>query len=100
MLVGRVKWISGLTTAWRELGPYAAIALQLPGGTLIVVSLWNVSAHPALTVQSMPVILQHRPGLFAHVRRARAIVLALLPTVVLSGSTLLPGLHPLLDSRR
>jgi hypothetical protein len=85
MLVGRVKWISGLTTAWRELGPYAAIALQLPGGTLIVVSLW---------------ILQHRPGLFAHVRRARAIVLALLPTVVLSGSTLLPGLHPLLDSRR
>jgi len=77
MLVRRVNWISGLTTALRELAPYAALALQLPGGTLIVASLW---------------ILQHRPWFFAHVRRGLAIVLALLPAVVLSGSTLLPGL--------
>jgi len=76
MLVARVKWMSGLTTAWRALGPYAAIALLLPGGTLIVVSVW---------------ILQHRTWFFADVRRSLAIVLALLPAVVLSGSTLLPG---------
>jgi len=37
-------------------------------------------------------ILQHRPWLFAHVQRSLAIVLALLAPVVLSGSTLLPGL--------
>jgi hypothetical protein len=67
ILVARVKWMSGLTTAWRELGRYAAIAPLLPGGTLIAVSLW---------------ILQHRPWFFAHVRRGLAIALALLPTVV------------------
>jgi hypothetical protein len=65
MLVARVKWISGLTTAWRELAPYAAIALQLPGGTLIVASLW---------------VLRHRPWFFAHVRRGLAVALALLST--------------------
>jgi hypothetical protein len=68
---------SVFTTALRELGPYAAIALLLPGGTLIAASLW---------------ILQRRPWSFAHVRRGLAIVLALLSTVVLSGSTLLPSL--------
>jgi hypothetical protein len=77
MLVARVNWISGVTTASRELGPYAATALLLPGGTLIVASLW---------------ILQHRPWFFAHARRGLSIALALLATVVLSGSTLLPGL--------
>jgi len=77
MLVARVNSISGVKTALRELGPYAAIALLLPGGTLIVASLW---------------IWQHRPWFFAHARRGLAIVLALLATVVVSGSTLLPGL--------
>jgi quinol monooxygenase YgiN len=75
MLVARVKWISGLITAWRELAPYAAIAL-LPGGTLIVASLW---------------ILQLRPWFFGRVRRGLAILLALLPTVALPGSTLIPA---------
>ena len=54
MMVARVKWISGLTAALRELAPYAAIALQLPGGALIVTSLW---------------ILQRLPWLFAQARR-------------------------------
>jgi hypothetical protein len=31
ILVARVKWMSGLTTAWRELGRYAAIAPLLRG---------------------------------------------------------------------
>ena len=77
MLVIRINWVGGVKTALRELAPYAALALQLPGGTLIVASLW---------------ILQHRPWFFAHVRRGLAVVLALLATLVLSGSTLLPGL--------
>jgi hypothetical protein len=58
-LVRRVY--DGLVAALRELGPHAAIALLLPGGTLIVASLW---------------ILQHRPWFFAHVRRGLAVVLA------------------------
>lgn len=77
MLVERLKWIGGLTTAWRELGPYAAIALLLPGGTLIVISLW---------------VLQRRPWYFARVRRGLPILVALLATVIVSGSTLAPGL--------
>ena len=76
-MVARMKWISALTTSWRELGPYAAIALLLPGGSLIVVSLW---------------ILQRRPWLIARVGPGRAVVLALLATVVVSRSALLPGL--------
>ena len=78
MLSARRKWINGLTRSWRELGPYAAIALLLPGGTLIVVSLW---------------ILQYRPWLFTHARRGLAVALALLAPVAVSGSTLLTVLH-------
>jgi hypothetical protein len=74
MLVTRLNGL--LTTALGELGPYAAVALLLPGGTLIVASLW---------------IAQRRPGSFPHVRRGLAIALAVVPALVLSGSTLLPG---------
>jgi len=77
MLVARVNWIRGITTTLRELGPYVATALLLPGGTLIVATLW---------------LFRHRPWFVAHARRGLAIVLALLATVVISGSTLLPGL--------
>jgi len=76
ILVTRVKWMGGVALALRELVPYAAMALLLPGGTLIVTSLW---------------ILRLRPWFFAHLRRGLAIVLALLPTVVVSGSALEPG---------
>ena len=76
MLVARVNWISGVTTALHELGPYAAIALLLPGGTVTVASLW---------------ILQHRPWLFAHVQRSLAIVLALRISKVIDISTASTG---------
>jgi len=34
------SWISRLQAPVRDLGPYAAIALTLPGGTLVALSLW------------------------------------------------------------
>lgn len=78
MLVSRFNWMSRLTAALRELGPYAAIGLALPGGTLIVASLWA---------------LRHRPWFAAHARRLLAIVLALGATIMISGCTFLPGLQ-------
>ena len=78
MLVTSVKWKGRLITALRELGPYAAIGLVLPGGTLILASLWA---------------LRHRRWLVDHARRTLAIVLVLAVTVAL-GCVLLPGLKP------
>jgi hypothetical protein len=46
----------------RALGPYAAIELLLPGGSLIALSLW---------------VLRHRAWLKGRVRRAIALVPAL-----------------------
>jgi len=36
MSSSRITWLSKLATALRGLGPYVAIALVVPGGTLIV----------------------------------------------------------------
>jgi len=78
MLILRVNWRSHLTAALRELGPYAAIGLVLPGGTLILASLCA---------------FRHRRWFVAHVRRTLAIVLALGASVIVPGCTLLPGLQ-------
>lgn len=40
MLLPRVNWITRLGSPIRGLGPYAAIELLVPGGSLIVLSLW------------------------------------------------------------
>ena len=40
MLLPRTHWIMRLTGVLRALGPYAAIELLLPGGTLIAVAVW------------------------------------------------------------
>ena len=40
MLLPRVNWITRLGGPIRGLGPYAAIELLVPGGSLIVLSLW------------------------------------------------------------
>lgn len=77
MLVSHVNWRSRLTTALRELGPYAAIGLVLPGGTLILASLWA---------------LRHRRWLLAHAHRRLAIVLVLGVAVIVLGCAILPGL--------
>ena len=50
---GRMR---GLTTTVRELGPYAAIALILPGGSLIALGLWTVQ-HRARIAASLPRLL-------------------------------------------
>jgi hypothetical protein len=78
MLVSRINWMSRLTRALRELGPYAAIGLVLPGGTLLLGSLWA---------------FRHRRWFVAHTRLMLAIVLALGTSMILPGCTFLPALQ-------
>lgn len=78
MLVSRFSWMSRLTAELRELGPYAAIGLALPGGALIFASLWA---------------FRHRPWFATHARRLLAIVLALGVTIMIPGCSFLPGLQ-------
>ena len=78
MLFSRVNWMSRLTTALRKLGPYAAIGLVLPGGTVLLASWWA---------------FRHRPWFATHARRLLAIVLALGATIMISGCTFLPGMQ-------
>jgi hypothetical protein len=75
MSLPRVSWLSRLALPMRELGPYAAIALLLPGGSLIAVSLWA---------------LRHRSWL---TNRARVLALAALPGAMLPGWWWLPAVH-------
>jgi hypothetical protein len=49
---GRARWAAwfGLAIAGlKELGPYAAIEIILPGGTLIALALWLYRRHRART---------------------------------------------------
>jgi hypothetical protein len=66
MLAFRTHWIARLRTGLHELGPYAAIALALPGGTLLLVSLW---------------VFRHRRWMLAQLRFtvAKRLVRMLLP---------------------
>lgn len=73
VLVPRLNWIGRFATALRELGPYAVIEL-LPGGTLILVSLW---------------VFRNRPWFAARARRGLATVLALGASLMVSGCTAL-----------
>ena len=49
------SWINRLARTLRALGPYGAIELVLPGGTLVVLSLWAI---------------RHRSWLIERARRA------------------------------
>jgi hypothetical protein len=42
MLLPRPHWIMRLPSLLRALGPYAAIELLLPGGTLIAIAVWAI----------------------------------------------------------
>jgi len=64
MLLPRVNWISRLATPLRQLGPYTAIELLLPGGSLIALSLWTY---------------RHRAWFIARARRTLATLFALIP---------------------
>lgn len=57
---GSRSWRVRLTRPMRELGSYAAIALMLPGGSLIALTLW---------------MLRHRTWLAARTRRGLSAML-------------------------
>jgi len=78
MLAFRTHWIARLRTGLHELGPYVAIALALPGGTLLLASLWA---------------FRHRRWILAQAQRTLIIVSALGARLIVPGSTLAPRLH-------
>jgi hypothetical protein len=78
MLVPRVNWMRRLTTELRELGPYAALGLVLPGGSVILASLWA---------------FRHRRWFLAHAHRTLIIVLTVGAGAVVRGRTLPPSLQ-------
>jgi uncharacterized membrane protein len=48
--VGRTSRLSVAVRPWlRELGPYTAIALLLPGGSLIALAAWALRRRPLVT---------------------------------------------------
>ncbi len=57
MVLPRINWVIRLAGAARALGPYAAIELLLPGGSLIALSVW---------------VFRHRSRVAARVRRVFA----------------------------
>ena len=69
--VGRTSGLS-LAEKLRELGPYAAIALVLPGGSLIALAAWT---------------FRHRPHTTAHLGRLLVIVAAFGAALILPGNT-------------
>ncbi len=63
-MLARIGWITRLGGPIRGLGPYAAIELLVPGGSLIVLSL---------------LAFRHRAWLIAQLRRRLATFAALIP---------------------
>jgi len=54
MLIPRLNWIGRFATALRELGPYAVIGLAVPGGILILVSVWAFRHRPWFAARARP----------------------------------------------
>ena len=50
MQLHRLLWTDRLVVSIRQLGPYAAIELALPGGSLIALALWAARHHPMATL--------------------------------------------------
>jgi hypothetical protein len=50
MQLHRLLWMDRLVGSIRQLGPYAALELALPGGSLIALALWATRHHPMSTV--------------------------------------------------
>ena len=51
MMIARATWITRLAAPVRGLGPYAAIELILPGGSLIALSLWAIRHRAWVTTR-------------------------------------------------
>ena len=45
MQLHRLLWMDHLVGSMRELAPYAALGLALPGGSLIALALWAARHH-------------------------------------------------------
>jgi hypothetical protein len=50
MQLHRLLWMDRLAGSIRQFGPYAALELALPGGSLIALALWAARHHPMATV--------------------------------------------------
>ena len=50
MQLHRLLWMDRFVGSIRQLGPYAALGLALPGGSLIALALWAARYHPMATV--------------------------------------------------
>ena len=61
--------VTAIAASLRELGPYAAIGLVVPGGSLIALAMW---------------IYRHRAHTARHLSRVLVIVLALAAALVFS----------------
>ena len=52
MVPTRINWIVRLAGALRALGPYAAIELLIPGGTLIALAVWAYRNRQSLLARA------------------------------------------------
>jgi hypothetical protein len=52
MFLPRMNWIVRVAGALRTLGPYAAIELLLPGGTLIALAVWAFRNRSRLSARA------------------------------------------------
>lgn len=50
MQLHRLLWMDRFAGSIRQLGPYAALELALPGGSLIALALWAARHHPMTNV--------------------------------------------------
>ncbi|HET9391157.1 MAG TPA: efflux transporter outer membrane subunit [Steroidobacteraceae bacterium] len=79
-----MQWMTWSIAGLRELGPYAAVELVLPGGSIIAVLMWLYRRHRK----------QHPRANRALVRRAGAVAAAAVSTVLLAACASTHGLAP------
>ena len=63
MLASRTHWIARLKTGLHGLGPYVAIGLALPGGTLLLASLWAFRHRRWILAQAQRTLIILTPRL-------------------------------------
>jgi hypothetical protein len=62
MQLHRLFWMDRLVGTMRELAPYAAVGLALPGGSLIALALWAARHRPMSTLRWRRVLTTHTSG--------------------------------------